>query len=107
MKNPQNFERPLKYIKAMELLIEDYKEAKRLGVCKRDLEIVQARDGHPCPLCSLTIGCDSCPWQVILGGVCGSRIYNSADPIILERRIKQLRNWIKIYKKEALKREMP
>jgi hypothetical protein len=55
-----------------------------------------------------------CPWVVILGMTCenfsdkkdyntGTRIYNTLDVDHMKRRIKQLRNWIKLYKEDGIK----
>lgn len=49
-----------------------------------------------------------CPWITILGMTCetfskknlnfGNTIYNTPDPITMKRRIRQIKNWIKIYR---------
>jgi hypothetical protein len=112
MKNPQLFKNGKAFIKSMEVLIERYRAAIKAGISKLAYEADKDLD---CLLC-YPIGvprkwesCQEkgCPWIVILGICCDdfeiddwdSSVYQTDNPIIMRRRIRQLQNWIKIYKK--------
>jgi hypothetical protein len=56
-----------------------------------------------CPLCGITGSCVLCPWEVLLKRGCGDNRFNVIRryPEKVEARIKQLRRWVRIYKKAA------
>lgn len=109
MKNEYYFKHGKEYIDSMEVLIGRYKESIKLGISKRQYE---QENSMKCLLCNpiginrgifircITMGC---PWVVISGQTCPSNVYETTDVKIMKNRIKQLHNWIKIYKKHMEK----
>jgi len=106
MKNPQNLREPAKYIEAMQDTIEAYKRVLKRGSGFKGSDCslchqAQQRPQRP-PEDSFRGPCPTCPWLVIAGTCCTEasiQYYMAKDPAIIKRRIRQLRNWIKIYQK--------
>lgn len=120
MRNKKAFKHGEAFIHSMEVLIERYNKAIKLGISKWDYE---DREDLKCLLCNPldieenrenSIRNDGiftdfeqrcailgCPWIVITGKTCDDRpitAYNSYNVSTMKRRVNQLRNWIKIYK---------
>jgi len=126
MKNREAFRIPKVFIPAMQELILVYKEAIKKGVSKSDID---SSTHSNCLLCEPSnthesrelYACDGfagscekfgCPWIVMTGEICDSfiindpdtcLIYRTTDSNIQKKRIKQLRYWIRVYKKEVEK----
>lgn len=133
MKNEKHFKHGDAFIHSMEVLIERYKKAIELEISKWDYEKRNKMSCLLCnPIGiennqhnSYDIDEDGdtvytyfddkcknlgCPWIVILGMTCSefdtgtlNDVYNTNNPIIMKRRIRQLNNWIKIYQKHMEK----
>jgi hypothetical protein len=129
MKNDHLFRLGNEFIESMKELIKRYQTAIKLGMSKKDYEDAEGLDCLLCnPLGTkenrefhkkprrfdFEIPCIKlgCPWMVILGMTCcdfsNSRaegvdgfdhIYSTDNADVMKRRIKQLRNWIKMYEK--------
>jgi uncharacterized protein CbrC (UPF0167 family) len=134
LKNAKLFANGEIFVKSMEELIKRYQEAIKLGISKA---VYEDRNNMKCLLCNpigtkknrdhyhtgsneWDDACKAmaCPWIVILGKTCtafshedkGMRweaIYNTYNEDIMKTRIRQIRNWIKLYKShmETLKKD--
>jgi len=107
-----------RYQKAIELGISksSYEDSKGMQclLCNpinaahnRDHYINECPDANPDEDYDIACKLLGCPWIVILGMTCHefsdmrnmySNIYHNCDPDIMKNRIRQIRNWIKIYK---------
>jgi hypothetical protein len=115
-KRPELFKFGPQYVEAMEVLIIRYKEALKLGISKNKYEDVR---NLSCTLCACVSynGFPICegagrPWYVIKGYSCIQKMltdtdlpFTSSNPTIIKQRIKELKQWIKMYKQHMNKEE--
>ena len=119
MKRADLFKNGEEFISSMEELINRYQKAMEMGISKAEYE---SSKYMKCLLCNplnivknhgyylqqtgreFTKSCKlmGCPWIVITGKNCDEQphsVYTTTDKKIMRNRIRQLKNWIKIYKK--------
>jgi hypothetical protein len=134
MKRPEVLKSIPTFIKSMEKLITRYEAAMKCGGSKAEYEDelglkcllcnpVGTRYNHfyfhdemRGSYGSFDAACEKlgCPWIVMVGMTCsnysvstiptGDMVYNSFDKVVMQNRIKQIKQWIKVYKTEQRKK---